>query len=603
MLDSIRRRVARALVPAESKAIPSLGAGVIDFHGPNGTADLLYFNGMGSVDAKAVRRETAFVVSAMCYAATHYRASNLAEAPLRVARKLEDGSFEFVPHELDPLLADPSEDYDMGETVQLTVTSLDIFAQSLWLKADDRIGRLGRLVPFAGNEFSVEAGDGRIYGRYRVPALRGVRDSFGPDEVVHFKYLSPYDRYRGVSPTDAALGWLNLGSEVEASVRRLMQNGMFPSIVISPHQEWRPDEDEYERFKRNITQYHAGAANTGKPFVAMGGSKVERVAFSLRDLLPDEMLDRIEATVAMAFGVPPVVLGALVGLRNSPWSQMSEARRMAYDDTIVPLWRRLERVLTRQLLKPMGGDPSLCLRFDTADIPALQEDESARIADAAAATFWTLDERRQHTGQEPLGGELGEWIQATSNPEPSDPEEEEEDEKAVDPRAFKWHVFDLMTKAQEETWTRTAEGLLQDDLSEWLDELAESPTFEAEWAAASLTDSTAAREDAETMVGHLAPKVEARRRAAWLAGLGERITDTGRSAVKDVARETGVAFDVLIDSLAEYTDRHAGELIEDLSETTRKRMAEALAAGLENASPSYVTGSGSPPGSAGLEPS
>lgn len=424
MLEGIRDSLAALVATTDSRALLALpdevkavvlGSGIYDFHGASGTGSLVYSDGRGALDVSRVTRNTAYAVAAMCYAAIEYRASNLAEAPLRVARRLSDGSEEFVAHPLDDRLEQPSLDYDMAETIWQTVASLDLFARALWVKDEDRMGRLGRLFPLSGAEFSVEAAEGRVYGRYRVDTVAG-REAMGPERVVHFKFLSPYDRYRGVSPTDAALGWLNLGEDVETSVRRLMLNGMFPSIVLSPDKDWKPDPEEMALFKATITAHQTGPANTGKPLVALGGTDVNRVSFSLRDLLPDEMLDRIEATVAMCFGIAPVVLGALVGLKNSPWSQFKEARRGTYDDTIIPLWQRMERALTTQLLRPIDSRRDHVLRFDTSRVAALQEDRTQQIKDAKLATFWSMDERRAHTGQDELGGEEGAVVEALTTP-------------------------------------------------------------------------------------------------------------------------------------------------------------------------------------------
>src|SRR5690606_2332234 len=135
------------------------------------------------------------------------------------------------------------------------------------------------------------------------------------------------------------------------------------------------------------------------------------VSFSLRDLMPGDVLDRVEATVAAAFRIPPVVLGFLVGLKNSPWSQMAEARRMTYEDTIEPMWRRDEKTLTRQWLRLVDPNPRRMIRFDTSKIRALQLDR-AKMAEIAEKTrdVGTVNERRALLGWEPLEDERGDVI-------------------------------------------------------------------------------------------------------------------------------------------------------------------------------------------------
>jgi SPP1 gp7 family putative phage head morphogenesis protein len=113
------------------------------------------------------------------------------------------------------------------------------------------------------------------------------------------------------------------------------------------------------------------------------------------------------------FGVPPVVLGWLVGLENSPWSQMSEARQMAYEDTLVPRMRSDEKRLTRQLLTPEERAAGLKIVHDLSKVVALAEDELRKSTIAQNnVDSWTLDERRIYTGQGPhedeaLGAHIG----------------------------------------------------------------------------------------------------------------------------------------------------------------------------------------------------
>lgn len=195
-----------------------------------------------------------------------------------------------------------------------------------------------------------------------------------------------------------------------------MKKAMFPGGIISPHHDWNPDDDEFDQFKAMIEQWHGGAGNAGQPLVLIGGATFSRSAFPLKELLPDEILDRIEATIASVFGIPPVVLGWLVGLRNSPWSQMAEARTMTYEDTIQPRWRDIEKRCSRQLLDPRDFAVGKRIKFDTSDVSGLQINVTQRAQVAASMRQeWTRDERRIYTGQEPIGGELGDQIETTNN--------------------------------------------------------------------------------------------------------------------------------------------------------------------------------------------
>ena len=75
---------------------------------------------------------------------------------------------------------------------------------------------------------------------------------------------------------------------------------------------------------------------------------------------------------------------------------MQTAQRLSYDETIIPLWSRWERVLTRQLLRPVDEDRSHLIRFDKSRIRALQDDQerNARIS-KLVADIATRNQRRQ----------------------------------------------------------------------------------------------------------------------------------------------------------------------------------------------------------------
>jgi HK97 family phage portal protein len=534
--------------------------------------------GTGSADP-ALSKETALSVAAMAYAATMYRAANVSQPPLRVYRRSPEGYELEEGHWVNALLETPHPDFDGGEIVWSLQASVDVYARALWLK-EFAGSRVVRLLPFTGNQFAVSPADGRIAGRFDIRTARGLMQK-PREEVVYHRYLSPSSTVEGISPLDAAMGWLGLEQNVRGAITSMMRNGMFPSVVISPHQEWDPDDQEFNRFKDLIDQFHAGPANAGKPFVAMGGSKVTRAAFSLRDLLPDEVMDRIEATVSMCYGVPPVVLSALVGLKNSPWSQMEEARRYVYEDTIQPLQEAIARAATRQLLRPMDADLGLVLRFDRSEVRALQRDQDADVGTASAATHWTLDERRVYSGQEALGGERGEWVEAIDGMAATEPVEiDDGGGKFLSGDSWEWSRFDLMAKSVVGDLEEMATLGLDADRKAY-SEAARSEEFASEWADAidrlhgekGSTDGLVA-----TLLNTLTKGVD--RVASWTTRSVPVVASVATLAVRDLAGKVRRPFEVLSPGLEDYARAHGAKLAKGLEKTTRTRLGIVLANGL-----------------------
>lgn len=579
--------------PPEQKSLVQ-----VDFAGPS-SGQWTYFGG-ASGDAENVTRETAYAVALYCYVAMRWRATNVSEPPLIVVAETPDGPEPVEGHPLSELLAEPSPDYDMGELIELTQLYMDQDGKALWVKDDNLLGLTGRLTPFPGGEFSIKPTADRLLGQFKIRTARGEVPRTH-EEVVLFRYLDPRNRLGGMSPTDAALSWLDLGAQVKATVKNLLKNSMFPSVVITADPKWSPTQEDFNRYKAQLDQYHAGPANAGKPFAVMGGGKVQRISFTLRDLLPDELLDRIEASVAAAYGVPPVVLSFLVGLKNSPWSQFEEAKRGAYEETIWPLWRKYSKVLTRQLLRPLDADPTHQITFDTSAVRALQEDEAAKSKEAQEATTWTLDERRIHSGQKPVGGPRGEWIEAVDGTAgaglgPSGASsaadsagkarprrtEGRATKELADDRDRRWERFDLLAKAQESTWEDGAYAQLQKDRKSILalyDEIVgKSDTAAVETKAPPPPYFPADPEKIAALIKALADQLDMG--TGWTDRVGPLIKSTGRTALKELAADIGLSFSVLEPALLEYARTEAAWLVKEITKTTRDRIAAELKAGL-----------------------
>lgn len=547
------------------------------------TSRILYLEAGAQPEAEQLTRSIALATSAYCYTAIEYRWRTISEPPLGVVQETDDGPEIVENHPLAVVLAEPSPDYDMGELQAITEAYRLITGAALWLKVrSSDTGPLVRFLPFSGDQFDTEAADGRLYGLFKVSTTQG-RKQYRAEDVVHFREVNPNSWRTNLSKLDVALAMLDQGHQVNLTVRNFLRNALFPGGVISPHQDWNPDEDEFQQYVNRIKAWHGGPGNAGEPLVTLGGAVFSNTALRLRDLLPGELLDRIEATVAAVFGIPPVVLGWLVGLKNSPWSQMSEARRMTYEDTIEPRWRDIEKRLTRQILVPAERAASRSIRFDTRNITALQTNDAERAETAAKLRQeWTRNERRSYTGQEPLDDERGDEIDSAGGGGApalgfNSPEEEEMGgalppslKLATDPRGLAWLLFDVNCKAAESSWEREILKALQAQQKKIL-ALARKYLKAEKAVDPGSADLFTSKVD-EFLADDL-PKM--------LKLVFPLVNSTAKSGVRQAASQLGLSFSVFEESLATYAEAESAFLASVMGETTGTEVATAIQKGLK----------------------
>lgn len=595
-----------AAVERKSGVTLSLGPNIQFVSGDGGNTISRLFGGRSS-DTDHVTRASAYAASAYCYAAIRYRMRKVSEAPLMVVEEdQERGEQEWISdHPLVALLDEPSPDYDMAELVARTIAYLDLTGQALWVKDVTRGGTVGRLTPFHGDEFAVEAADDRIYGLFRLStaAVDFARRDKEPAEVVFFQDPNPLDWWRGTSKVDVALQALNLSQQAIATTKDILRHALFPSTIIQPDAEWNPQPQEWEQFQQAVRSY-ADRHKRGGPLTLRGGGKATQVGLSLKDLLPSEVLRSMEAMIAGVFGIPPIVLGYQVGLENSPWSNIGEARSIAYEDGIEPEWRALESRLTRQLLwapaqpggKPFEADHRRLLVFDRSRIKALQKDVvmMSEVAEKQSKIA-SLNERRMLVGLEPVDDPRADEIPELSAPEPPPSGEfanpfaegvpglEEETEAARLPRldrkssgADVWRVFDNETKAATTQWEEPIARELEAQ-QQAIERMAERMLRSGKGRESKAIEE----DDVEAFLLALAAFITAKAIPRLRAITYPLVFQTAKTGVEQAVLQIGITFRLVQQALTDYASRETVFLAKVMGETTGKLVTDLVQEGLE----------------------
>lgn len=223
----------------------------------------------------------------------------------------------------------------------------------------------------------------------------------GKSQCLHLKLFNPTDDLYGQSPIEAAATAIDIHNAGGAWNKSLIDNAARPSgalIYRGANGYERLSDEQFERLKAELNNAHTGAANAGRPLLLEGG-----LEWSPMSLSPAEM-DFIEARrsaardIALAFGVPPLLLG-IPG--DNTYSNFKEANLAFWRAGIVPLASKIANALTQFLRPWFENEIKIMADFDL--IPALSAEREGLWARIDAANFLTNEEKREMAG---FGGQI-----------------------------------------------------------------------------------------------------------------------------------------------------------------------------------------------------
>ncbi|WP_335936627.1 phage portal protein [Streptomyces sp. PTD5-9] len=313
----------------------------------------------------------------LVYSCIMEKATSLPEAPLRVYGP--DGLGEPRDnHPLRQLLADPNPLLTEYEMFELLVIHMDLAGIAFWEIVRDRAGRPSQLWPLRPDlvRFARQR-DGRLRYWYALPGSGALVD-LGTD-VLAFRYPNPVDPLIGQPPLRPAVRAVALDNEATDFVKVLLQNHAVPGVVITTQR--KVDQEVSDRLTAKWKQKFGGNKR-GEPAVLQAGMDVKTLGLDLTKLEFPDLRTISETRICSVFGVPPILVGAKAGLDRSTFANYSEARRSFWEETLMPLQRRIGDVIVRQLL-PMVNETSfttprrVTVKWDRSEVLALRESEQA----------------------------------------------------------------------------------------------------------------------------------------------------------------------------------------------------------------------------------
>ena len=243
---------------------------------------------------------------------------------------------------------------------------------------------------------------GKVIKTYEADPLTGE------SEVKHMKLYNPLDDYYGLSPLMAAAVDIDNHNEINRHNISLLRNGARPSgaIVFKPANDRglpiQLSDGQRQQLKDDLDVKYTGAANAGKPLLLEGDFDWREMGLSPKDMDFLQQRNMAAKDIALCFGVP----SQLIGIPDAQtYANVQEARLALYEETIMPLARRIQSDLN-EWLAPVYGD-DIRIEYDFESVPAMTERRRRVYENVTAAVregIISRNEARERLGLEPIDG-------------------------------------------------------------------------------------------------------------------------------------------------------------------------------------------------------
>lgn len=288
-----------------------------------------------------------------------------------------------------------------GNSYALKVGADNSEPRELHLMRPDRM----RIVPSktyipSAYEYIIE---GKVVERYDADPDTGASD------IKHIKLWHPMNDYYGLSPIQSASADIDQHNLAARHNVNLLNNGARPTgaIVFNPRdiKSGLPatlTEDQRAQIISDLELRFSGAGNAGRTMLLEGDFDWKEMGLSPKDMDFLELKNATARDIALCFGVP----AQLVGVPDAQtYSNIAEARLALYEETIIPLARRVESDLN-EWLSPLYGD-RISIRYDLDSIPAMAERRKRVYENVVAGVregILSRNEARERLGMESIDG-------------------------------------------------------------------------------------------------------------------------------------------------------------------------------------------------------
>mgnify|MGYP003147130296 CR=1 FL=1 len=300
------------------------------------------------------------------------------------------------------MLQRPNDQQDFYELLEDLITQLYISGNVYLYKIRNQAGRMIGMRLLRPDRISIKSDAVKGVESYNY-RLDGPEYTIPAADISHMKFPNMSSDLYGLSPLQPAASVINLDqAQIQFGKTAFQNSGVIGGMLKLSR---RIQNEEQANQIRSRWRSTFGGNNMHKLAILDEDATYEKVGSTMEELAFPALRDMTESRICMVFGVPPIIVGSVVGLDRATYSNYREARQSFFTETMIPLCERLVRFFNKCFEYEYAN--AGYLDADFTSVAALIEDQnklSDRLIAQWNAGLISLNEARSGLAMDGLSG-------------------------------------------------------------------------------------------------------------------------------------------------------------------------------------------------------
>jgi HK97 family phage portal protein len=354
----------------------------------------------------------AYAAHELVYACINKLADVMNDAELAVEKKNGKGEWEPISgHPLSALFRRPNQSETGRDFRRLMVQSEQAAAIFYSEIVRSRAGQPVELHVLNPNRIEPILNGARTdIAYYRFIRADGQYYDIQPENMLIRRRVDLVNRFFGLSPLDVALKSVNSDLGMTDYIDAFFESDGTPTGILKILNATVSDTKKESIVAQWMRKFSRNGTNRKGIAVLDQNAEFQRLGANLDELAADSVTDRFESRICSVFGVPPILVGSLVGLKHTTTNATAKAAlRDFWDNKVNPELATLREWLTWFVL-PLFEDieqikaEKIRVSWDISHVGFLREDADGlhkRARENFKAGLIKLNEAREAIGLEP----------------------------------------------------------------------------------------------------------------------------------------------------------------------------------------------------------